>query len=117
MYAVYSFPNVVLPVVGGCMISKFGNRAMYIVYGLFVTIGQFIFAYGCGSSSIKIMLLGRVIFGLGGEGVGLCLTGFIIKWFYMNQISLPLGLSITISRIGSVLNGLLSPQLSCVIWK
>ncbi len=114
MYAVYSFPNIFLPFVGGVMITKFGNRMMYLIYGFFVMIGQFIFAFGCQGDSIVIMLIGRVTFGLGGEGVGLCLTGMIVKWFDMAEIGLPLGLSISITRIGSVLNVVLTPQLSYV---
>jgi MFS family permease len=87
---------------------------MYIIFGLFILIGEFFFAFGCEKKSIFVMLIGRVIFGFGGECIGLCLTGIIVKNFNKNEMGLPLGLSISIARIGSVINGVVSPKLSLV---
>jgi MFS family permease len=116
LYAVYSFPNIFLPLIGGILITKLGNRIMFLLYGSLIMAGEWIFAYGLQITSINTMLIGRIIFGLGGEGLGLCLSGMIVKWFYMDQIGYPLGISISISRIGSVLNGIISPTLSAVLY-
>ncbi len=114
MYSVYSLPNVILPYVGGILIRKLGNNLMFLIFALLITLGQFLFAYGCDAKSISLMLVGRVIFGLGGECIGVSLTGIIVKWFVKSEIGLPLGLSISIGRLGSVINASLSPQMSNV---
>ncbi len=87
---------------------------MFLIFAFFIATGQFIFAFGCDSQSITMMLLGRTIFGVGGECIGLSLTGIIVKWFAKSEIGLPLGLSISLGRIGSVINASFSPSLSNV---
>ena len=90
---------------------KFGVRSMYVVFGAFIMLGQFIFAVGCQNSSMNTMLVGRIIFGIGGESLNISQNAMIIKWFYRSQIALPLGLTISVSRLGSVLNDVVSPRL------
>ena len=60
MYSVYSLPNIILPLIGGILIFQFGNRVMYITFGLLVLIGQFIFAFGCNANSTTMMLIGKL---------------------------------------------------------
>ena len=90
---------------------KYGIRAMYVVFGLFILLGQFIFSLGCQQYSMPVMLIGRVIFGLGGECINICQNAMIIKWFFKSEIALPLGLTISVSRLGSVLNDVASPMM------
>ena len=114
LYSVYSLPNVILPFLGGILITKFGNRVMYLMFGTVISLGELIFVLGVEQKSIIIMLIGRAIFGLGGECLGLSMTGLIVKWFSKNEIGLPLGLSISICRLGSLINGILTPKLANV---
>jgi MFS family permease len=111
LYSVYSMPNIVLPFIGGYMVMKMGVRSTYILFAGLVMIGQFICAFGCQYSSIKTMLFGRVIFGLGGECLNICQNAIIVKWFAKSQLALPMGLTISFSRLGSVLNDILSPRI------
>ena len=92
----------------------FGVRTMYFVFGVFLMIGQFIFAFGGSINSISTMLLGRIIFGFGGESLNITQNAMICKWFLKSDIALPLGLTISISRLGSVLNDNISPRLATV---
>jgi nitrate/nitrite transporter NarK len=111
LYSLYSLPNIIIPFIGGILVMRFGIRSMYVVFELLIVIGQFIFALGCQSTSMQTMLLGRIIFGLGGESLNICQNAMIVKWFFKSQIALPLGLTISVSRIGSVLNDVFSPRL------
>lgn len=111
LYTVYSFPNIIIPFLGGVLISLFGNRIMYIVFGACIVIGQFITSIGCSRFSMTSMLIGRIIFGIGGESLNVCQNTIIVKWFFKSSSALPLGLTITISRIGSVLNDVISPRV------
>lgn len=90
---------------------KYGIRTMYMVFGTFVMLGQFIFAMGCTHTSINTMLIGRIVFGFGGECLNICQNAILVKWFFKSQIALPLGLTISVSRFGSVLNDVFSPRL------
>ena len=87
---------------------------MYILFNLLICIGQLLISIGCDAKSMTIMLLGRGVFGLGGECIGICLTGIIVKIFDKKETGLALGLSISIARIGSIINALVSPNLSFV---
>lgn len=58
------------------------------------------------------MLIGRIVFGLGGECLNVCQTAIVVKWFFKSESAVPLGLSITLSRMGSVLNDVISPRIS-----
>ncbi len=104
-------PNIILPFIGGILVMKYGVRSMYVVFGLFIMLGQMIFAIGCQTSSMNTMLIGRIIFGIGGESLNICQNAMIVKWFYKSQIALPLGLTISVSRLGSVLNDVVSPRM------
>ena len=99
---------------GGVLIRKYGNNFMFFIFAIFIALGQLILAYGCDNKSIEMMLIGRGIFGIGGECIGLCLTGVIVKMFLKSEIGLPLGISISLGKLGSVLNASLSPGFSNV---
>ena len=46
LYTVYSVPNTVLPFFGGFFVDKLGVRKMLILFSVFVTAGQAVFAFG-----------------------------------------------------------------------
>ena len=112
LYSLYSFPNILLPFIGGMFITVFGNRVMYLIFSVCIIFGQFMFVVGSQMKSITLMIVGRIVFGVGGESINICQTAMIVKWFYKNSISLPLGLTLTASRLGSVLNDVLSPKIA-----
>lgn len=114
MYAVYSFPNIILPFIGGILITKYGSSIMYFIFGIFILIGQIIFACGIFYNSIYLVLIGRFVFGLGGECLGLPQNSMIVKWFPKSGLGLPLGLTVSGGRIASVLNDLITPFLAAV---
>ncbi len=114
MYSVYSLPNVILPIVGGFLIFKFGYRIMFLVFGFAVLLGQLIFSIGCSLKSIPLMLGGRILFGLGGESLNTTQYAIIVEWFAANQVAFALGICLSIARIGNVLNDVISPRISTV---
>jgi MFS family permease len=114
MYAVYSFPNIILPFIGGILITKYGSSIIYLIFALLILIGQIVFSYGIFYNSIYTVLIGRFIFGLGGECLGLHQNSMIVKWFPKSKLGLPLGLAVSGGRIASVLNDLITPSLAAV---
>jgi len=112
LYTVYSVPNVVLPFFGGFFTDKFGARVCMIVFCLFITCGQLIFAIGLSMKSWPVMLLARVVFGVGGESVGVANSAILSEWFKGKELAFAFGINLSISRLGSVFNNLISPVLA-----
>ena len=112
MYSVYNIPNIILPFIGGIVLTKFGNNIVFIVVGVFLLIGQLLFALGCSVRDINVMLCGRMFFGFGGEIINIAQNCIMIKWFKKAELSFPFGIAITVSRLGSVLNDVASPRIS-----
>jgi len=112
LYTVYSVPNIILPFFGGYFTDKFGSRVCLLVFCSFITIGQFIFALGLSMKSWPIMLLGRVVFGFGGESMGVANSAILSEWFKGKELALAFGLNLSIARLGSVVNNLVSPTLA-----
>jgi MFS family permease len=70
LYTVYSLPNMVLPIFGGLFLDKIGIRSGLILFTFILTIGQLIFTIGGYQHSYDVMLAGRIVFGCGGECMG-----------------------------------------------
>ena len=88
-----------------------GVRTGIFVFSLLVTIGQAIFAFGVSIESYPIALLGRGIFGCGGESQNVAQSAIVSSWFSGKELSMALGMNVSISRLGSVLNDNLEPSL------
>ncbi len=84
---------------------------MYLVFTILIAIGQFIVAYGSLRNSMNVMLIGRVVMGLGGECINSSKNIIIVKWFFKNEVALPLGISISLIRLGSIASDIISPYL------
>ncbi|CAG5134655.1 unnamed protein product, partial [Candidula unifasciata] len=104
-YSFYSWPNVVLCMFGGYLIDRFfGIRLGAIIFGLFVTAGQFIFAVGSLFNIYALMCAGRFVFGIGGESLAVAQNTFAVKWFQGKELNMVFGLQLSFSRVGSTVN-------------
>ena len=112
LYSIYSIVNIFIPFIGGNLIKAYGNKNMFIVFALIIVIGQLIVYLGVKKNSIYTMLVGRVIFGLGGDNLNVSQMTCVVEWFYKSESSFPMGLTLTISRMGSFLNDVLSPRFA-----
>jgi len=57
------------------------------------------------------MLLGRLVFGLGGESLSVSQSTIVAQWFHDKELAFAMGFNISIARLGSALNSGLSPIL------
>ena len=112
LYSIYSIVNIFVPFIGGNLIKIFGNKNMFCIFSSIIVIGQLIVYLGCKHNSIHTMLIGRIIFGLGGDNLNVSQMTCVIEWFYKSESSFPMGLTLTISRMGSFLNDVLSPRFA-----
>ena len=58
------------------------------------------------------MLLGRFIFGVGGDSFFVGKSAIISSWFKGNEVAFAFGLSLSVGRVGAVLNGLIVPKVA-----
>lgn len=109
LYSVYSFPNIILPLLGGFFIDYVGVRLGITIFATLICVGQAVFALGCSSRQYWLALLGRIIFGFGGESLTVSQSAIVSKWFKDQELALALGINITVSRLGSVANDYSEP--------
>ena len=83
----YSFPNVIIPLIGGTLIDRIGARVVFIITCALCVVGQLIFAFGGFSMLFWLMLVGRVVFGAGGEVLQGAQSTIISNWFKPEELS------------------------------
>ena len=91
-----------------------GSFYKFLSFGFSILIGQLIFALGCSTKSIVIMLIGRTIFGFGGESINTTQFSIILQWFAPNEIAFAMGLCLSFAKIGNALNNVISPRIATV---
>ncbi|KAJ3256392.1 hypothetical protein HK103_005521 [Boothiomyces macroporosus] len=112
LYSVYSLPNIILPLIGGVLIDKIGSNAMIVLFSSLVCVGQAIFAYGVERKHFIIMLIGRLVFGLGAESLDVGQAEITTKWFKGKGLAFALGANLSFARIATGLNDNISPYLA-----
>jgi len=63
LFAMYSIPNIFLPVFGGIAVDRYGAPQMLTVFCSLLVLGEFIFALGVRYRSWAVMFLGRSVLG------------------------------------------------------
>jgi MFS family permease len=96
--AIYSLPNIVMVLVGGIIIDRFGTRLSTLVFSIICLIGALLTAV---SPLFPVMAAGRLVFGLGAESLIVAVTVVIGQWFVGRQLGLAFGLNLSIARAGS----------------
>lgn len=116
LYAVYSWPNVILPFFGGIISDKLGVRLTCVIFMILITIGTGITSWGCSmppsDTSWYIMWVGRTIFGFGGESLSVAASAMVAQWFSGKELAFALGVNLALARIGSVINDAVSVQVA-----
>jgi MFS family permease len=83
-----------------------------LLFSSLIAIGQIIFAIGLSMKSWPVIFLGRLVFGFGGESFTVANSALLADWFKGKELALAFGFNLSISKLGSVFNNMLSPILS-----
>jgi len=130
----YSIPNIffLMCIWGGIILDRLGIRKTGFLFVILMTAGAILTAYGASSSfsndglgyatlnsfwtdyspELKMMLLGRFLFGLGAETSIVVVSKVIVKWFKGKELALAFGLKIGIARTGSFAAFFFSPIIA-----
>jgi MFS family permease len=98
--AIYSVPNILLVLVGGILIDRFGARHVLISTTSICFFGAMLTAVG---SHFPIMALGRLLFGTGAETSMIAVIVALAQWFSGRHFALLFALNLSVSRGGSYL--------------
>ena len=130
----YSFPNtfLLMSIFGGIILDKWGIRKTgYLFVGLCV-LGVLLSAYASSpffaegafdynllnsflpeySPALKLLMLGRLLFGLGAETSIVVVNKIIAKWFKGKELAFAFAVNISIARLGTAAALILSPVFS-----
>lgn len=98
LMAIYSFPNIIMVVIGGFVIDRIGARKSVLIFSLLIVLGTIITAL---RGNIYSMATGRLIFGIGAESMIVAINIVLVRWFKSKELSFAFGLNLTIARFGS----------------
>jgi MFS family permease len=99
LYSVYSVAAVIVLLLGGVIIDKFGTAKSAVLFGGICTIAAILNA---ASSDLNVMLVARFLLGIGSEPLVVAITTALAKWFKGKELSFAFGINLTIARLGSV---------------
>jgi len=112
LYAWYSWPNVILPIVGGFLMDRvLGIRFGTAVFAFIICIGQAIFSFGGFINQLWVMEIGRFVFGIGGESLAVAQNTYAVAWFKGKELNMVFGFQLSVARVGSTVNFLLMGPL------
>jgi len=112
LYTAYSIPNMILPLFGGNVVDKYGAPTCQIIFAIIVCLGSSILSVGVSNQSWKLMYFGRFIFGLGAESLSVAQSTVLSEWFEGREVGLAMGIALSVSRLGSVWNNIISPKIA-----
>lgn len=112
LYSVYSLPNIFLPLIGGMLVDRLGTKTMLFSFSALVCLGHAVFTIGLQLKMFSLMVLGRVIFGLGGESLEVAQAKVTTDWFHGRSLAFALGMNLSSARVATGANDNLSPFLA-----
>ena len=110
--AVFSLPNIPLALVGGVLIDRLGPARAAFGAAAFCCVGSVLTAVG---EPFNIMLLGRLVFGIGEETLLIALLAGLAQWFAKSSAALAVSLFFSLARVGSYLADI-SPRWAAGIY-
>jgi len=96
--AIYSFPNIIMVLIGGVIVDRFGVGRSTLAFAVICMIGAVVTAI---SGSFYMMAAGRLIFGLGAESLIVAITTALGQWFAGRALGFAFGLNLSLGRAGS----------------
>lgn len=99
LYTVYSIAAVIVLLVGGYIIDRFGTKVSLFAFGAICLLATVVTAL---SPHLWVMLVGRFMLGIGAEPLIVAVTTALAKWFKGKELSFAFGLNLMIARLGSV---------------
>jgi len=102
LYTVYALPNLFMVFLGGIVIDLFGSNKCSVIFSGIMTLSAILAALSTTPPTYSILLLSRILLGIGGESLLVCVNCFITEWYPKKDISLIIGLESAWVQFGSL---------------
>ncbi|CAH2307671.1 major facilitator superfamily domain-containing 1-like, partial [Pelobates cultripes] len=106
--------DALLAIMAGFLIDKLGNLFGLFLFSLLTVLGSAIFALGSHFKGtpylLPLMLTGRLLFGAGNGSLLIVQNRVTAFWFKGKELALAFGLTLSLSRLGSVFNFFFTQQ-------
>jgi MFS family permease len=110
--AVYAAPNIVLCLIGGILIDRIGAARASLLAATFCFVGAVLTAVG---QPYGVMVLGRLLFGIGEETLFIALLAGVAQWFSTGRAALAMALFFSMARVGSYMADV-SPRWAAAVY-
>ena len=98
LFSVYSLAAVIVLLLGGVVIDKYGTVKSTIIFGAICTFAGILMVM---TSNFWVMVAARFLLGLGSEPLIVAITCALAKWFKGRELGFAFGINLTIARLGS----------------
>lgn len=96
--AIYSLPNVVLILLGGVLVDRFGAARTTLLTAGICAVGALLTAF---SPNFAGMAAGRLLFGIGAETFSIATLAGVAQYFAGGTVAFAMGLTLAVGRLGS----------------
>ncbi|ORZ30756.1 major facilitator superfamily domain-containing protein [Catenaria anguillulae PL171] len=114
LQAAVSLVNTIIPVIGGRFIDTFGVSNGSIVSCTLIMLGGLLFALSAHAQSFALMVMGRLLYGLGSMTVITVQHTILAHWFRGTALAVTVGVQIATSRLASFLATLVTVPIKNV---
>ena len=98
LYSAYSLAAVIVLLLGGIIIDRYGTAKSTIVFASVCTLAGILMVT---TSNSWVMVAARFFLGLGSEPLIVAITCALAKWFKGRELGFAFGINLTIARLGS----------------
>jgi MFS family permease len=111
-YTAYAWCNMCMSLFAGVLVDRWGTSKCSVLFLSLIIFGQSVFTLGAFLAPdhattplpYAVMFAGRLIFGLGGGPITIVQNTIAARWFTGKELAFAFGVSLTVSRLGSVIN-------------
>ncbi|KAI8330074.1 major facilitator superfamily domain-containing protein [Chlamydoabsidia padenii] len=107
-----SIINTIFPIAGGMFIDMFGSIWGTLAVNVAIILGSLLTAIAAKYKSFALMVVGRVIFGIGSGLIVTMQESLLSKWFRTQHLAFAIGLQLSISRLSTFLGTLVSNPIA-----
>ena len=101
LFSVYALPNSIMPLFSGAYFTKVGVWKGVLVISSIITLGIWIISIAVAQESYILLLIGRAIYGIGGDSIYVGIDVLATGWFRDNEIGLAYGIIQAAGQAGS----------------
>ena len=98
LFSFYYVPNIVMVLIGGILLDRVGIRKAGTLFAALCAAGVFLTA---ATKIFPVMLMGRLLYGLGAESLIITQNKVLAKWFKGREMALSFGLNLMVARLGT----------------